>query len=736
MKTSLKIDGKELVGLKGQTILEVALENGISIPTLCYDKRMPHNGACSICFVEAAGNPKLLRACATEIAEGMDIRTDTPRVNESRRVNLELLLSQHIGDCVAPCTTGCPAQTDCQGYVGLIANGQFEAANKLIKSIIPLPASIGRVCPHPCQDVCRRKLVEEPVSILHLKRYAADIDLSKPEPYLPEIAPATGKSVGIIGGGPGGLSCAYFLAQQGHKVTIYDAMPNMGGMLRYGIPEYRLPNMILDKEIALIEKMGVNFKNNVRIGKDISFESIKEQYDATVIAIGAWKSVPMRCPGEDLPGVFGGIEFLRKVYDNEVISGLKNVAVIGGGNTAMDACRTAVRFGADNVYIIYRRTKAEMPAEEIEIIEAEEEGVLFRYLVAPIEVIAENGRVAGLRLQKMRLGEPDSSGRRRPVPIEGDEETIEVDTVITALGQGIVPDSLDGINLTRWNTIIADEGVFSTNMKGVFAIGDCINDGAGIAIKAIGDARLCAAAIDGYLHGVEISHKVPYRVTQDDLTEEDFADRKKEPRSGLRHRSPDERRNHFLEVAETFDPEAAHRDASRCLECGCHDYFECKLIALADRHDVHPDRFKESVKEVIFEDNHPFILRDPNKCILCGLCVRICEEHVGACALGYVGRGYETTVMPTFGNPLSDAGCISCGQCVSVCPTGALQERISFIKPIPLNTDKTESICGLCSIGCSVVVESYGDMLVRCVPSANRGINNGMMCAAGRFGIN
>ena len=735
-KLRLSINGRELDGFKGQTILDVALENNIQIPTFCFDKRMDIYGSCSICVVEAEGSPKLLRACATEIADGMVIKTNTQRVRESRKLNLELLLSQHVGDCRAPCVLACPAQTDCQGYVGLIANGETEEALKLIKTKVPLAASIGRVCPNPCEDACRRKLVEEPVSILNLKRYAADIDLEKPEPYIPEIAPSTGKRIAIAGGGPGGLTCAYYLAERGHSVTVYDSMPKMGGMLRYGIPEYRLPKSVIDKEAGLIEKMGVQFINNTNIGRDISFESLKKSYDAVVIAIGAWVSTPLPCPGADLPGVVGGIDFLRQVYSNEPASVGKSVAVVGGGNTAMDACRIAVRLGAEKVYIIYRRTRAEMPADEIEIIESEEEGVIFKFLVNPLEIIGENGKAAKMRLQKMRLGEPDESGRRRPVPVEGEDEIIEVDTIIAALGQGIVPDGFTGIELTRWNTLVADRQVFTTNEKGVFAIGDCVNDGASIAIEAVADGKKAAAAIDGFLKGIEVESKDPYRVKREDLTEDDFSNYKKEPRSHARHLAPEKRLDNFFEVMETFDTEAAVKDAARCLECGCHDFFECKLISIADQYDVSPDRFKESVPNVEFEDDHPFILRDPNKCILCGLCVRMCEEIVGSTALGFVDRGYDTIVKPAFGDKLKDSTCISCGQCVTVCPTGALQERLTFIKSIPLETKKTDSVCGMCAVGCLTRVETAGKLIIKTTPAGDSGIGGGVMCGRGRFGIN
>ena len=240
-KIRLNIDDREVLGLPGQTILEVAKENNIFIPTLCYDERAEIYGSCGICVVEVEGSPKLFKACATEIAPNMIIKTNTERVRESRKTNLELLLSNHNGDCKAPCSLGCPANTDCQGYVGLIANGLHKAALKLVKDKIPLPASIGRVCPHPCESDCRRGLVEQPIAIKELKRFVGDRDLNSDDPYIPEIAKATGKKVAIIGGGPAGLSASYFLAQNGHDVTIIDAMPKLGGMLRYGIPEYRLP---------------------------------------------------------------------------------------------------------------------------------------------------------------------------------------------------------------------------------------------------------------------------------------------------------------------------------------------------------------------------------------------------------------------------------------------------------------------------------------------------------------
>ncbi|MCL2487176.1 MAG: 2Fe-2S iron-sulfur cluster-binding protein, partial [Oscillospiraceae bacterium] len=286
----LSINGREVAGFAGQTILDIARANGIEIPTLCHDERVEMYGSCGLCVVEAAGNPRLLRACSTMAADGMSIQTDTPRLRENRKAALELLLSDHTGDCRPPCVLACPGQTDCQGYVGLIANGEYEQALKLVKDKIPLPASIGRVCPHPCEEACRRELVEEPVSIAALKQFVGDIDLAKGDLFAADVGAETGKSVAVIGGGPGGLTAAYFLRAFGHAVTVYDAMPRMGGMLRYGIPEYRLPKKLLQQEIDAIQKMGVGFRNNVKIGQDVKLEQLQKEYDAVIVAAGAWTS--------------------------------------------------------------------------------------------------------------------------------------------------------------------------------------------------------------------------------------------------------------------------------------------------------------------------------------------------------------------------------------------------------------------------------------------------------------
>ncbi len=727
----LNIDGREVYGHQGQTLLAIARQNGIEIPSLCHDERVKMYGSCGVCVVEAEGMPRLLRACSTIASDGMIIKTDTQRVRSTRQSALELLLSDHTGDCRPPCVLACPGQTDCQGYVGLIALGEYEQAIKLVKDKIPLPGAIGRVCPHPCEEACRRKLVEEPIAIANLKRFVADLDLASGDAYTAQVLPSTGKKVAVIGGGPGGLSAAYFLRAQGHTVDIYDMMPEMGGMLWYGIPEYRLPKSYLKQEISVIEKMGITFHNNIRIGKDLSLDWLRENHDAVIVAVGAWSSTALRCPGENLEGVVGGIDFLREVAMGKQYPSGTRVAVVGGGNTAMDACRTAIRLGAEKVYNIYRRTKNEMPAEQIEIIEAEQEGVIFKNLTNPIEVLGENGKANAIRLQIMELGEPDASGRRAPIAVEGKEEVVEIDTVIVAIGQKLDAAGLEIIEQTKWSTISADESTFATNVEGVFAIGDATNKGADIAISAIGEAKKAAQVVDGYLRGQQVAYKAPYLVERE-VTAEEFADRPKVAREQMPHRTAEQRRDNFLEVNYGYSEQQAICDAKRCLECGCHDYFECQLIKHANDYDVKPQKYRGKVHNRPLKDDHPFIQRNPDKCILCGLCVRICDEVVGQTALGLVGRGFDTIVKPALDMPLKQTDCISCGQCVNVCPTGALTETMLMPKQVPTQEHQTLTTCSFCSVGCSTKLTHTGKQLIRSLPTAQRA-EDALLCMKGRF---
>ncbi len=712
---NLTINGKAIQAPEGATILEAARANGIDIPTLCYDKAVEIYGACGLCVVEAEGIPKLLRSCSAKVSEGMVINTESDRVVQSRKIAMELLMSAHDGDCVAPCQLNCPARTDCQGYVGLIANGEYDSAIKLIKNKIPLPASIGRVCPHPCEKACRRKNVEEPINIAQLKAFAADIDLNK-DSYLPDVMVRTGKKVAIIGGGPAGLTAAYYLNIMGHSVTVYDMMEKMGGMLRYGIPQYRLPKEVLDKEIAIIEKSGVKLVNNVKLGKDFTIESLKAENDAVIVAVGAWQSSSMRTPGENLEGVYGGIDFLRSVIEGNPPEIGQRVAICGGGNTAMDACRTAVRLGAKEVYVIYRRTRAEMPADALEIDEAEEEGVIYKFLTNPISFNGENGKLKSVTLQIMELGEPDASGRRRPVPIEGKTEEIPLDSVILAIGQKLVQGDVSELQLNDRGNIEADPDWFTTNIDGVFAIGDATNRGASIAIEAIGEADRCAKAVDAYLNDQKLDTRVPY-ISQRDEATIDYSDREKEARKTPRVLAPEIRNKNFDEVSLGFTEEEAKEEASRCLECGCREYYKCKLLGVAQRYDIDPSRFKGEMPQQYTHNANAFIERNTAKCILCGLCVRSCREVMDIHALGLMGRGFTTEPSPAFALPLDQTKCNNCGLCVQLCPTGALTEKANLKKQVPLNEEYTEVKVEIDGQQASLLVSRYNGKILRVIPN-------------------
>lgn len=718
---NLTINGKKISAPAGTTILEAAKQNGIYIPTLCYDEAVEVYGACGLCVVEAEGIPKLLRSCSAKISEGMVVNTESERVVKSRKIAMELLMSAHDGDCIAPCQLACPANTDCQGYVGLIANGKFDDAIKLIKNKISLPASIGRVCPHPCEKACRRGKVEEPINIAQLKAFAADLDL-KGDSYVPDVADSTGKKVAIIGGGPAGLTAGLYLRELGHEVTVFDMMEKMGGMLRYGIPQYRLPKEVLDAEISLIEKTGVKMVNNCRLGRDITLDEIRNDNDAVILAPGAWKSSPMRVKGEDADGVYGGIDFLRSVIKGSPVEIGERVAVCGGGNTAMDACRTAVRLGAKEVYVIYRRTEKEMPAEEIEIKESKEEGVIYKFLTNPIEIHNENGRVTGMTLQIMELGEPDASGRRKPVAVEGKTEYIALDSVIMAIGQKLDSTDFTSVELTDRGTIKADEDTFMTDLDGVFAIGDATNKGASIAIEAIGEADRCVKVVDAYLNGEELDFTPKYISKRDD-SRIDLSAKEKEPRIVAGVLDADVRKANFDEVSLGLTVEEAKKEAERCLECGCREYFKCKLLSVAQRYDINPDRFAGEMPQKYTRDENAFIERNTAKCILCGLCVRSCKEVMDISAIGLLGRGFKSSVSPAFSLPLDQTKCTNCGLCVSLCPTGALTEKSALSKQVPLLEDVSIETVTVDGKACELQVSRYNGEVIRAVPNNDNARN-------------
>ncbi len=718
------INGKEYLADTEKTLLDNILHNGIYLPHLCHNKELESYGGCGLCLVEVEGIRKPLRACSTTVTEGMKVTTSTPELEKSRKMTLSVIMSDHAGDCKAPCYMACPTHQDIQAYVGLIANGDEKKALEIIKEDNPLPASIGRVCPHPCEEKCRRAHLEGAVSICALKRFAADSFMD----YIPACQEKNGKKIAVIGAGPAGLSCAYFLAIKGYSVEIFEGEGHGGGMLRYGIPAYRLPKDILDKEIENIEKMGVRIHYNKRLGKDFTIQSLKGDYDAVFVAIGAWSASEMRCPGEDSDGVFGGIDVLYRVANGEKVDLGKKVCVVGGGNTAIDAVRTAVRLGAEDVTLVYRRTEKEMPAEPDEIRDARAEGVQLKFLSAPVEIINENGKVKGIKLQRMELGEPDASGRRSPVAIEGATEILECDSVISAIGQKVVGSDIDSLELTRKNTIAVDEATFMTSLEGVFAAGDVINKGPDIAIKAIAGGKYAARSIDCWFKGVAVPPELPEYSVNKKFNPEVLNGMPEIDRAEIKLVDADVRNKNFDEAAFTFTREQAMKEAERCLECGCSAVYSCELLPYARDYDAFSMQLSGKTRQYPKDKSHPFIVRDNNKCILCGQCVRACKEISGTENLGLFGRGFGTLPLSAFDLPLGESKCVSCGACVNVCPTGALTSKVPTLKNPPIPFVDEPYTCTLCDRSCKFTRRTINGKTVKMLPE-----KIGESCSIGVF---
>ncbi len=682
----ITIDGREVTAVVGEAILRAAQRAGFAIPTLCDDEKLAPAAACRMCLVEITGYDRPMPSCHLPVEAGMQVTAASDGLFAMRKQNLEYILSDHNAYCMPPCQIGCPTHIDIPGYLELMAKGQHVEAARLVKEVLPFPYALGLVCPAPCQEVCRRGLVEEEIAIRQCHGYGGELALEMevaPTPFPQETA--TGKRVAVIGAGPAGLTCAYYSALKGHAVTVFDMMPRQGGMLRWGIPEYRLPKVKLDKELNSVWQLrDTEFRGGQMLGRDFTVDELLAQgYDAVFLGIGAWRSNELRIPGEELPGVIEAINFLRQnaAGDPVPVGQGTRVVVIGGGFTTFDCARTSRRVGAD-VTVVYRRSRKEMGAHYSEVDDAEHEGITLEFFAAPVRVVEKGGRAAGVEFQRMALGEPDASGRRRPVPIAGSEFVIDCDVVIPAIGQS--PD-LDwyardpGLRKSRRETIVAN-GALMTDRPGVFAGGDC-QMGAVTVIQAVGQGKLAAKAIDRYLAGDDMA-RVAAEITEEERVPEliDIVPYKpEEPQVRMPFLPFADRVKSFELIERGYDKAAAEKEAERCLQCVCPDAGQCHLQRLSLEHGLTENRFHRAgpidYHDYEYDFSHDFILRDLNKCINCTQCVRICRDVIGANCYGLMGGGYDSIVTTPWNVSLSYTDCVSCGACAETCPTGALMLR-------------------------------------------------------------
>lgn len=555
---------------------------------------------------------------------------------------------EHIG-----CENACPVNTRAPRYIAAIAEGDFDTAFRLNREDNLFPAILGRICVHPCEEKCRRGLqMDRPISICSLKRASADYKTHLMERSRP--ASKRGQRVAVIGAGPSGLSAANDLARMGYGVTIFEAFPVAGGMLNVGIPPYRLPREIVEEAIDEVRRLGVEILIGTPVGKELNLEGLQKSYDAVYIAAGAHKAEKLGIPGEELEGVLHGVTFMRMVNLKERIDLGQRVAVVGGGNTAMDAARSAYRLGAREVFILYRRTREEMPVDERELEQVEEEGIKVHYLTQPIQVLSRDGRrVSGVRCIRNRLGAPEKDGRRRPIPIEGSEFDLDIDLLIPAVSQSpdisFLPEEI-GLEISRWARLVVDPETFETNVKGIFAGGDFVT-GPRDVIRVISDGRKAALSIHRYLSGEPRRRTFPSFVPVSEVKID--PDLEKIPRQRVDTVPLAERRSLETEVERGFSKETAQREAARCLRCDL------------------------------------FTIFDRSRCILCGGCVDICpkacfrmaglheiqgDEKLAALVKFYFGVSMEEAEKRNLATVIfkEEERCIQCGLCAKRCPTGAI----------------------------------------------------------------